>query len=138
MEINMSMTLDEIIKNFSGESNLNVGIDTAIKSLRPGAKWDISANGSKYTFTRYEDPQNRPVPTDDEINNEYQFQLKAANYYKYTYDRCANYPDGFEQLDMLWHAIDQGKDLKDSEWFKTIKEVKEKYPKPIGNPPTKE
>jgi len=134
----MSMTLDEIIKNFSGESNLNVGIDTAIKSLRPGAKWDISSEGGSYKFLRYDDFLGRPVPTDEEINKEYNFQLELAKYYQYSYDRIAHYPDGFEQLDLLWHAIDQGKDLKDSEWFKKIKEVKEKYPKPIGNPPTKE
>jgi hypothetical protein len=36
---------------------------------------------------------------------------------------------------MLWHAIDQGVDLKNSEWFQKIKEVKEKFPKPEGDPP---
>jgi hypothetical protein len=39
---------------------------------------------------------------------------------------------------MLWHAINKGIDLKDSEWFKQIKEVKEKFPKPEGQPPVKE
>jgi hypothetical protein len=39
---------------------------------------------------------------------------------------------------MLWHAVNTGTDLKDSEWFKSIKDVKEKYPKPEGEPPVKE
>jgi hypothetical protein len=39
---------------------------------------------------------------------------------------------------MLWHAINTGTDLKNSEWFQKIKEVKEKFPKPEGQPPVKE
>jgi hypothetical protein len=39
---------------------------------------------------------------------------------------------------MLWHAVNEGIDLKNSEWFKTINEVKKKYPKPKDNPPVKE
>jgi hypothetical protein len=57
---------------------------------------------------------------------------------EYSFDRCKDYPDGFEQLDMLWHAINNGIELKDSEWFQRLKEVKEKHPKPEGNPPLKD
>jgi hypothetical protein len=39
---------------------------------------------------------------------------------------------------MLWHAINEGKDLKDSEWFQKIREVKEQFPKSEGEPPVKE
>jgi hypothetical protein len=39
---------------------------------------------------------------------------------------------------MLWHAIDDGQELQNSQWFKAIKEVKEKFPKPEGPPPVKE
>jgi hypothetical protein len=39
---------------------------------------------------------------------------------------------------MLWHAINNGVELKNSEWFQKIQEVKEKYPKPDTEPPTKE
>ena len=60
-----------------------------------------------------------------EIDEELAYQEKLAKHYQYAYDRCKHYPDGFEQLDMLWHAVNQGIDLKDSEWFQTIKEVKE-------------
>jgi hypothetical protein len=39
---------------------------------------------------------------------------------------------------MLWHAINEGINLKDSKWFQTIKEVKEMFPKSEGDPPTKD
>jgi hypothetical protein len=39
---------------------------------------------------------------------------------------------------MLWHATNNGVQLKDSEWFQKIKEIKDKYPKPTEEPPTKE
>jgi hypothetical protein len=41
-------------------------------------------------------------------------------------------------MDMLWHAINDGIDLKNSEWFNKIKEVKEKFPKPSEKPPTRD
>jgi hypothetical protein len=39
---------------------------------------------------------------------------------------------------MLWHAINSGVDLKQSDWFISIKAIKDKYPKPDGDPPVKE
>ncbi len=35
-----------------------------------------------------------------------------------------------EQLDMLWHDIDEGKLDKNGEWYKAIKKVKDDNPKP--------
>jgi len=35
-----------------------------------------------------------------------------------------------DQLDQLWHAIDNDVPLKDSEWFTDIKAVKDAHPKP--------
>ena len=42
------------------------------------------------------------------------------------------YPAIGEQLDMLYHAIDNDSDLKGkfSNFYNTIKSIKEKYPKP--------
>jgi predicted peptidase len=46
--------------------------------------------------------------------------------------RVALYPSVEDQLDMIWHMIDQevipGKDS--SVWYSTIKEIKESLPKP--------
>ena len=79
-----------------------------------------------------------PLKKWEEVDAEYAYQEKLAKHYQYSYDRCKEYPDGFEQLDMLWHAINNNIELKDSEWFKKIKEVKEKYPKPTEPVPTKD
>ena len=109
-----------------------------IRSLRPGCRFDISFGGGEPTYHHFWDPNNLPAPTWKEIQEEIDYQKKCKEYYQYAYDRCLEYPDGFEQFDMLWHAINNGIDLKSSEWFQIIKEIKEKYPKPDGNPPVKE
>jgi len=132
------MDVNEILNNFNGKDGLAWGVDTAIKTLRPGAKFDVAVSGGHYTWSRWVDPTGKPPPTDEEIQKEYDFQSRLAAYVQYSYDRCKEYPDGFEQLDMLWHAIDEGIDLKDSDWYKKIKAVKDKYPKPEGGAPTRD
>lgn len=50
----------------------------------------------------------------------------------YANKRAKYYPNGAEQIDSLWHAIDDGKfgeDAKTSDFYLKIKEVKDKYPK---------
>ena len=45
--------------------------------------------------------------------------------------RRVNYPSVQEQLDMLWHMVDQGviPGKESSVWYATIKQVKEDLPK---------
>lgn len=45
---------------------------------------------------------------------------------KYQEDRAGEYQELKEQLDMIYHDKKNGTD----NWFETIEEVKEKYPKP--------
>ena len=47
--------------------------------------------------------------------------------------RKAEYPPMGEQLDMLWHAMDEGMFPMVHSWYTAIKAVKVKYPKPAGN-----
>jgi hypothetical protein len=50
----------------------------------------------------------------------------------YTWKREQEYPKFNEQLDMIWHLIDDGmlgEELKSSDFYLTIKAVKDKYPK---------
>jgi len=61
----------------------------------------------------------------------------AAKAYKYTRVRGdgtnAGYPDISDQLDKLWHDIDEGKlgaDAKTGAWYNTVKSVKDNHPKP--------
>jgi|SRR6056300_833190 len=132
------MDVNEVMQNFTGEKGMAYGVDTAIKALRPGCKFEIEAGNGQFVWHKWWDPNGLKPPTKEEIDKELAYQEKLAKHYQYSYDRCSEYPDGFEQLDMLWHAINDGTDLKNSEWFIKIKEVKEKYPKPNGEPPIKE
>ena len=128
----------EVMKNFSAENGMPVGVDTAIKALRPGCTFEIAMSGGVITYHKWHHPDGLSAPTKAEIDEELVFQEKLAKHYQYAYDRCRYYPDGFEQLDMLWHAINEGVELENSQWFKAIKEIKEKFPKSEGEPPTKD
>lgn len=49
---------------------------------------------------------------------------------QYKTDREQAYPKLKDQLDMLWHAIDNGTLDKTSDFYTTLKEVKDNNPKP--------
>ena len=109
------------------------GIETAIEALRPGAKYALS--GGKERFLGWRCPNNSEPPTWEEVLVEYERQKSIAEHYQYVFDRTNEYPDGYKQLEFLWDAVDQGIDLKDSEWYKQIKQIKLKYPKPRTEAP---
>ena len=48
---------------------------------------------------------------------------------QYQRDRQPEYPAIADQLDMLFHAIDAGALDKNSDFYTTLKAVKDKYPK---------
>jgi hypothetical protein len=52
------------------------------------------------------------------------------NINRYKELRAKQYPQITNQLDMLWHAIDTNTLNKDSDFYKTLKQVKDNYPKP--------
>lgn len=61
------------------------------------------------------------APSWEEISSEIEsLKVKEA--------RAKQYPAIGDQLDMLWHAIDSGSLDKDSEFYKTLKAVKEQNP----------
>lgn len=47
----------------------------------------------------------------------------------YKAKRAKNYPKIKDQLDMIWHAIDEGKLDKSSDFYLMLKEIKDAYPK---------
>lgn len=63
------------------------------------------------------------APTWEEISAEVEKQ-------KVKEVRSKQYPSITEQLDMLWHAIDSGSLDKDSEFYNSLKAVKEQNPYP--------
>ena len=61
-------------------------------------------------------------PTEEEIQSKIDSK-------KYQRNRAVSYPAIGDQLDMLFHAIDAGKVDKTSDFYKSLKAVKDKYPK---------
>lgn len=48
-------------------------------------------------------------------------------------DRKINYPELGEQLDMLWHGMNENPSIRIEPFYSSIKEIKEKYSKNSGN-----
>lgn len=69
-------------------------------------------------------------PTEEEIDAKYKSMLDEWEAKQYQRDRAEIYPKIKEQLDMLWHAIDSGTLDKTSDFYTTLKKVKDDNPKP--------
>jgi len=70
------------------------------------------------------------APTFAEIKSKYDEYIQEYEEAAGKRERVRNYPDLKEQLDMLYHAIDDGllgEQAKTSEFYTTIKEVKDTY-----------
>jgi hypothetical protein len=122
-----------------GSNNkLVCGIDTAIKTLRPSARYDMSASGGHFEFTRWEDEAGTKPPTKQEIMEELEYQNKFIDHWQHFLDRAANYPDITILINSLWEAMDNSEiPGKGTKFYNMIKEVNEKFPKPEGEPPIK-
>lgn len=115
------------VRIFNGITYPVPGVETAIKTLRPGAKWEIYNTH----FIKWEDPEQREPPTWEEIQEEIKKEEEIYNYYLYERQRSDEYPDWKEQFDMLYHDI-KSNNLNDGIWVKFISQIKEKYPKSIS------
>ena len=101
------------------------GIDTAIKILRPNARWELQNRN----FVIWECDDGTEPPSWGEIVVEVQREVEIYNYYLYEREREKLYPDIKSQLDMLYHDIKNNK-LENGTWIKTIDDIKSKHPKP--------
>ena len=74
--------------------------------------------------------ENSVIPSEDDVNAKIQ-ELKDAEQSQYVEQRRNAYPPIGDQLDMLWHSIDQNAELKQKyfNFYEAIKQVKVKYPK---------
>jgi hypothetical protein len=122
-----------------GSSNkLVCGIDTAIKALRPTARYDMSASGGHFEFTRWEDDANTEKPTKNEIMAELEYQKEFIEHHQYFIDRASNYPDITVLVNLLWEAMEQSKiPGKGTDFYEAIKEVNDKFPKSEGDAPVR-
>ncbi len=79
-------------------------------------------NGSKTILLTDEENLQRDT-------EEAQFAAEKVEQALTQYQRDRQYAPTGDQLDMLWHAIDAGIDLKQSEFYTANKAVKDAYPK---------
>ena len=68
-------------------------------------------------------------PTDKEIADTLELLQAEWVASQYARNRKKSYPAIADQLDMIYHAIDAGALDKDSDFYKALKAVKDKYPK---------
>ena len=117
-----------MIDEFASEyySCMVVGMTSAMASIRPGAKYVLDPNKG---FIYWDDPNGLEPPTKEELEEVISRHEKIANHFQYHYDRHHEYPNIESQLDLIWHDLNENKNLKDGDWFKMIKSIKEKYPK---------
>ena len=71
----------------------------------------------------------KPTVTWSEVKAKYDELVEEDKKIKYQRDRKLEYPEIGDQLDMLFHAIDAGALDKNSDFYTTLKAVKDKYPK---------
>ena len=111
----------------------------ALRSLVPKAK--LSIMNEDYETLQWDESNTATQPTKAEVEAEI-LRLNAIHESKrYQRQRTndvserasgiqTSYPKIEEQLDKLWHDIDQGKLDKNGEFYKYIKNVKDTFPKP--------
>ena len=117
-------------RKFNGIEYPIPGVDSAIKTLCPGARYDLSCN----KFVAWEDDEGREPPDWKEVEAEIVRQVKIYNYYLYERNREKQYPEIKDQLDMLYHDLKSG-NLNNGTWITAIDAVKENNPKPEGPEP---
>ena len=99
-----------------------IDLMTVIQSLRPNAELVVRGDEIEWHDTT------QTQPTDSEITAE--LTRLQTEYDNNQYQRDRQYASTGDQLDMLWHAIDAGIDLKQSEFYTANKAVKDASPKP--------
>jgi hypothetical protein len=109
------------------EVNVLFGIDIALQKLRPNAKYTLVNT----EIIKWEDPNGLPPPNWKEIEQIVEEDRKQNESLQYARDRKAAYASLEDQLDMIWSDMQKNKiAFQDSIWYNSIKEIKEKYPKP--------
>lgn len=93
----------------------------AIMSLMPGSQFVLRGNELEWLDTENEQPSEEVIQTE--------LTRLQLEYDSNDYQRLRQYPAIGDQLDMLWHAIDNGTLNKTSDFYTTIKAVKDAYPK---------
>lgn len=102
------------------------GVNTAIEVLSPSTETFVLNNA---VFEEWENDYGIDPPTMEQIDEELERENKIYAYFEYERDREKNYPDGADQLDMLFHDIKNG-NIENGSWVQSIQKVKDQFPKP--------
>ena len=104
---------------------MNDTVIKAILSINPNA--EVSVSGNDIDTVQWHNGTT-PIPQADIEAKMIEVQ---AEYDANQYQRDRVYPSIGDQLDMLWHSIDQNPKLKSEyfEFYEAIKAVKVKHPK---------
>ena len=78
-----------------------MNISEALISLRPGAQWNL--NGDSYDGLEWNDENELPPPTEEEILVEIERLQAEYENNQYQRDRASAYPSIQDQLDTLYH-----------------------------------
>ena len=102
-------------------------IKLAIKAINPDAEYSMFARNLDTIEWHNNTP---PIPKAD-IEAKMNEMANEPEQSKYAEQRRNAYPAIGDQLDMLWHSIDQDPQLKSKyfDFYEAIKAVKVKYPK---------
>ena len=65
------MTIEELIKEFSNEQGFQFGLDITMKALRPNALYELMASNGEFIISRWDESNELPAPTSQEIRDEY-------------------------------------------------------------------
>ena len=103
-------------------------IYNAIKSINSNA--NVSVRGTSLEDCEIEWGNITPIPKAD-IEAKMNEMANEPEQSAYAEQRRNAYPPIGDQLDMLWHSIDQNPELKQKyfDFYEAIKQVKVKYPK---------
>jgi len=102
-------------------------IEEAIKKINPNAQFTVDQNDiNQITWLN----GTTPIPVAD-IEAKMNEMANEPEQSDYAQQRRNSYPEIGDQLDMLWHSIDQDEELKTKyfNFYQAIKSVKIKHPK---------
>ena len=102
-------------------------IEKAILKINPNAEFSVNADDiNQITWHN----GTTPIPKAD-IEAKMNEMANEPEQSAYAEQRRNAYPPIGDQLDMLWHSIDQNPELKQKyfNFYEAIKQVKVKYPK---------